>query len=421
MPIIAINSKPATKQLQAAYRPVFFSVSATANNGDQVPPVLYCDIYFNGTFYKTLAKSQYRYLNTTVSSEWEFDIQDAAQEYLKKFIGVINSSNIQIADGIALSAHCKFRSSGFDTNGFITTEGTAPIQATSGTPAVTGTGTQSTTFFIINATIQNEEALNFENNLTEYKYDEFSSDIFPLTHRPNPYKLCRGDNDFFPVFDKNAITLTKIKLNYRYTGQSTWRQMTANISPISGSALYIPNGPKNIASRFPGIDFNDVDEYTVKVLDANNIVQVTTTINQLSNACDDTVRIHFVNYDGAIDSINLKIKTTEHDTKSETYETPLRVGADRSLHSLNRFNIKSNDTYVVTTTDYNENQMDWLQQLFDSPAAWMELHDIYFEGDVYNPVVILDGKLIKRKEDDRFTYETELSFKFSQEKIPLRN
>jgi hypothetical protein len=421
MPIISLNSRPSTKEIRVAYRPVYFNVTATASNGDPAPPVVYCDIYFNGVFYKTIAKSQYSAI-TVSNSQWEFDIQDAAQEYLRKFIGLLNGTVVVNASTIALSAYVKLRSSGIDTNGFIQAEGTAPIQATSGTAAVAGTGTQSPTFFILNASIQQEETLIPSNNLSEFKYDGWDFGIYSLTKRPNPYMLCRGDSDYYPVFDQmNNGVISKLRLNYRLIGQSTWRQTTVNIAAASGNALYIPNGPANLASVFPLVSFNDIEEYYVQALTSANAIQLTTVHNLLSNPCDDMMRVHFVNYDGAIDAINFKKKNIDHDTKSDSYETPMKSGDDRSLHGINRFNIKANDTYSVISTDYNEQHMKWLQQLFDTPAAWMELRGVYFEGDVYNPIVVLDGKLNKVKYEDRFNYEVELTFKFSHDTITLRN
>ena len=91
MAISAIILQPADGQLMAAYRPIVYRVSTIRTDGQPVPPVVYCDIYFDGTYYKSLSKTQYDKLNTT-SSEFEFDI--SKKELLAKW----DSITITFAD-----------------------------------------------------------------------------------------------------------------------------------------------------------------------------------------------------------------------------------------------------------------------------------------------------------------------------------
>ncbi len=94
MPISSIILQPAANDLKAAYRPVTLTVSATATGGG-TPPVVYCDIYVNGTYYKSLEKTQY-----TVSGQWKFDIQDACQEVLESNIAANGGTN-----SVAMTKH----------------------------------------------------------------------------------------------------------------------------------------------------------------------------------------------------------------------------------------------------------------------------------------------------------------------------
>lgn len=201
---------PIPDSFVAAYRPIIFQVGATATSGG-VPPVVYCDIYINGTYYKTLQKTQ------PESVGWQFDIQDACQEFLKSNIAPNGGSDI-VPDAPALiTVFCKFRSSGLDANGFILTEDTAPVQGTGSVPPASGTGTASSSLFVVNSTLQHEQNQSLELHTAEYEDGTWSNDAFPLTHRGlkgATYKVCQGDSDYFPILYKGSGSLSCIVVNY---------------------------------------------------------------------------------------------------------------------------------------------------------------------------------------------------------------
>lgn len=224
MPIGTFISQPAVNALQAAYRPVVIRVSATKTDNTPQPPVVYCDIYFNNTYYKTISKTQYALLNIN-NTEWQFDIQDAAQEFLRKFLTENGESAIVEATTIITRCYCRFRSSGIDVNGFIQNEDTAPVQGTSSNDPVSGSGIESNTFFILNATLQHEDSQDLAIHLTSFKKRTWADSTYPLTHRPDNYFICTDDSDVFPiVHDGNEPTC--IKLWYQNKGQSTWNSAT---------------------------------------------------------------------------------------------------------------------------------------------------------------------------------------------------
>lgn len=193
--------QPASNSINAAYRPVALRVNATATNGDPVPPVVYCDIYFNGSFYKSLSRTQYNTVQGS-QSEWEFDIQDAAQEFLASYLAQKAGDEVELASSITVEAYCKFRSSGIDADGYTVAEGTAPVQGTWGTSPSAGTGTQSNTFIIVMATLQHDEDQDLATHLNKFKNGSWSGTTFPLSHRPNHYRVCSGDSDFFPILSE---------------------------------------------------------------------------------------------------------------------------------------------------------------------------------------------------------------------------
>lgn len=220
MPIVSIISQPADGQLMAAYRPVVYRVAAKRTDGQPVPPVVYCDIYFDGTYYKSMSKTQYDKLNTT-DSEFEFDISDSAQEFLRYQLPVNGGSVVLEASNVFKQCACKFRSSGFDSDGFLTVEDTAPVQGTGSQPPVAGTGTASDTCTIINASLQHEDNQDLATHLDDFKTNlNWQESALPLTHRPATYKVCPGDSDYFPYIDTESREPKCIRLNYRLKGQS---------------------------------------------------------------------------------------------------------------------------------------------------------------------------------------------------------
>lgn len=220
MPVQSIISQPGAGQLQAAYRPIVLLVSVTATNGAVQPPVVYCDIYFGNVFYKTLTRTQPKRVNT-MDSEWQFDIQDAAQEYLSKYLPENGGSAITEAGSSFTKAFCKLRSSGINTAGFIEPEDVAPIQSTSSTPAVNGTGTKTNDFFIINATLQHTDNQDLATHLSNFRTGSWAANCWPLTHRPKYYIVGLDKSDYFPAIVPDVACVDLIVLRYKNKGQNT--------------------------------------------------------------------------------------------------------------------------------------------------------------------------------------------------------
>lgn len=191
---------------------------------------------------------------------------------------------------------------------------------------------------------------------------------------------------------------------------------------MSVKAYYLPNGPKNLAPLFPSVDFNEVAEYYVQAKDDLDRVVASGTMNQLDGeCCDEKIRIHFVNYLGTVDAINFKLLTKDHEPSSDSLEKPVQYPLNKPDHGGSRFNVKSNNVYKAVNTDYTEEDMDWLNELFDSPLAWMEWNGTQGQEDSYIPVIISDVKMENVKKDERYIYEVTIEFKLSHEKYILRN
>jgi hypothetical protein len=186
--------------------------------------------------------------------------------------------------------------------------------------------------------------------------------------------------------------------------------------------FYIPDGPKNLKSLFPVVvDWDQVTSYVVEAQDYAAHTLATTSINFLDTCCERGARIHFVNASSGMDAINMKIMNDESATKSETYRQPVSYPQDKSEHAISRTNLEGNNTITATTVDYHEEDMQWLDELLNAPAAWLEWYGTQGQPDSYLPIVIADGKKTNRKYEDRYEYEFSIEFIMSHDKTMLRN
>lgn len=222
MPITAITFQPISNSLQAAYRPIIFQVTAVSLYDTFLPaPVVYCDIYFGGIYYKSLSKTI-----PLPTGEWQFDIQDATQEYLRKYLAPNGGIEFYQASSAMTNSFCRFRASGINTNGFIVPEAIVPVQGTGSIPPVNGSGTQSNTFYAMNATLQHEDNQDLSAHLNTYKNGVWSALAYPLTHRPQSYPIRLAESDYYPIAYTGISPLKCIDLHYRFKGQTTFHQTT---------------------------------------------------------------------------------------------------------------------------------------------------------------------------------------------------
>lgn len=464
MPIDSIVSQPATDSIQAVYRPIVFKVKAFATGSDitapVMPPIVFCDIYFltgypigtnigtsigvavpTAIYYRTLSKTK-----AGPNYIFAFDIQDACQEVLSKEMPAFLSGEMFIPRFAHNTVQCKFRSSGVDGSGFTTPEGTAPVQPTDDTNEGDGDGTTSNQFYILNTTLRHEQNQNLADHLNAYKYGTWKNGYYPLSHRPNKYYLSINDNDHFPFFYPKGVILKKIRLLFRYINQTTQWAAEMNIPSVwgdpdtdipdftftasadYGGVMYVPSGPRNLQALFTTLNLIDIAEYSVQILELSGdihhpgdvVMQTPWHVIQQEQS-QERFRIRFLNYLGTFDAINFVLASTTHETKSDQTQKPTSYPLVKSQHSLSRFNVKSNDTWTVKNATYDESKQEWLDELMDSPCAWMEMEGTEGQDPYYLPIVIADQKQVKLKEEDRYVYELTLEFKLSHERIIIRN
>lgn len=234
--MITITNQPAAQILMAAYRPIVSKIKVDNLAPSQPPKVVYCDVYIKGVFYKTFSKTQS--LNIAVNNSFfEFDIQDALQEYIQKYL--YSNGLPFVEQDILHEVYCRYRSSTIDANGFLIPDPVVPIQATGSTPSVAGTGTQGNTFFVVNATLQHEDNQDLETHLNTFKNYTWAANVFPLSHRPDKYKICNNDSDYFPLVNKGN-TIKCIRLNYRLKNSPV---LTTVASCGCVNVAYVPGHP----------------------------------------------------------------------------------------------------------------------------------------------------------------------------------
>ncbi len=183
-------------------------------------------------------------------------------------------------------------------------------------------------------------------------------------------------------------------------------------------AILIPAGPANLNTLFAGINWHDVEEYSLNLRDAGDVTIATTPTYRIT-FCDENVRLFFMSYAGTLDAIDFELVNMIHETKSDNYEKI--TATEKDVHAIGRSNVKSNDIYQVRSNKYEETAKDWIDELLDSPLAFIYQAGLQGQPDSYLPIVIMDDKRAKITEEDRWMYEINLQFKLSHEKVTVRN
>lgn len=231
MSVTSIIQQPSTGSLHAAYRAILSRV-VVENISDFIPPaIVYCDIYINGLFYKTITRT-FTALISKDTCEYVFDIQDAMQEYLDRRDAPLNGG-VTVQDIKNLCrVYCKYRSSTYSPAGYIVPEGIVPQQATSETPAIPGGGLQSNSFYVINAVLQHNDNQDISSHLNFYKNKTWNAGVKPATHRPKKINILDFQNDYYPVIVPDDVCPAKVRIKYRYKDQTLEHTKEFSMTPI---------------------------------------------------------------------------------------------------------------------------------------------------------------------------------------------
>ena len=191
---------------------------------------------------------------------------------------------------------------------------------------------------------------------------------------------------------------------------------------MSKGVFYIPSGPKNLASLFPGIDWSLVTEYCVVGKDSGSNILFVSPVFKANCCCpDDGIRIHFMNSLGTFDAINFMTPQIEHDDTADSFENALNYPLQKTDTGVERFNVKGNDTYTVRVNLIEGDQV-WIRELADSPKMYIEWTGIEGQADDYLPVVKISDKFLSLKNDgSEFSYQYVMQFKLSNDYTTIRN
>lgn len=184
--------------------------------------------------------------------------------------------------------------------------------------------------------------------------------------------------------------------------------------------LLIPDGPLNLQMYFPNIDWADIKDYYVEVIDDNNEVLATTVVNKHCNCCGDGVRVHFLNFMGTFDAVNFRKPVIINEDQSGNYRKGLSYPLAKEDTGIERFDVRSNDTYQARRHCF-EPEMPWIQECQNSTKAFIEWKGAEEQPPAYYPIIILDKELIKKKNVDDFRYEFVLTFRLANEYITVKN
>ncbi|HRN93015.1 MAG TPA: hypothetical protein PLS87_11390 [Ferruginibacter sp.] len=184
--------------------------------------------------------------------------------------------------------------------------------------------------------------------------------------------------------------------------------------------FHIPNGPENLKSLFPEIDFNDVSEYYIEVLDETDTVVATTTLNKIGCCCgSDSVRVHFLNHFGTFDAVNFEEDGKTYKPESDLYKKGLPATFSKNSTGNERRMLSGKNSIIGSTECYGEQEMPWIKQLIGSPKAVIE-QKIAGAQNEYLPVVIKDAEFDEKRKD-AFRYPVTVELTLSNDEIPIRN
>lgn len=433
----AISGSTPANTWVSAYRPIYFRVMADTLCPPEQP--MYCDIYMlYGTipYYKTITAYSIENMGGT-NSIFEFDLQDAYQEWIKTFIPetfVTSAGILSTYTGIGSTAttsiiesFVRFRGSSF-VSGVLVPESPIPVQGTATTPPIAGGGFLSHRFGIVNSTlapnslIDNVGGLNeLENTLKYYQYIGGSgylvNRVYPLSNiPPNLWivplgstslnvrpELCpevyAGDSGLFPLLAIRFGTYLSFPTDYRNVSLWIHYGNGANQSPsvikklinsqlITYGTYYIPYGLKEIESLDPTLipiltDVNQDYYYYIFLVDdtANKICFFTPTF-RARNGAVEKYRLWFQNYYGHFEQVTFLRNTEKHKTTSSEQYTPLPInnfsplgGADptKVINSGKKRYNVRVEDEISLTATFSELLMPWLKELMDSPLCMVDV------------------------------------------------
>lgn len=426
MDIGGIAIQPASDSLLVAYRPIYFQVYANALVGPEQP--MYADVYLaidgSGIFYKTFTSFSTFNVGGT-NSVFEFDIQDAFQEFLSTYIPTVTLPNIipavdaagfQFSMG-AIEAQVYFRGSTYSGDVLIPNP-VVPRQGTTTTPAIPGSGTPSNAFIVLNGTLppnyindiygglnSPETILQALVPFTPPLSDQRVYGLSNLPLNPNPgvgivkYNICpevyASDHGGFPLlilqFGSYSVLdlysrLCELYLDYWSEGDVIISETLMVPSQLLTRGLwYLPCGLKEIAAFLPGIiptllNPNNNMYYRLRLFDVDSgYTCFYSPVYKVRNKGVENKRLWFQNYWGHFEQLSFVRNAEQFKVVSSEQFRPYLQSTD-SPHSQSdlqytgrqRFNVRTQEETTLVGV-FPEPLLPWIKELLGSPFVFMDV------------------------------------------------
>lgn len=466
---IFFDIDPYFNTIQTAYNPIPYTAEDDGATG--IPPVVYCDVYFDFTYYKTLTSTSPAQISGPVSF-WKFDISGLAQEYMITLLPDITGTSpatMYVSGGPAYGAtvaYVKFRISTQDSFGVITPGGVAPVQATVDSPAIAGDGWQTDTFMIINSAQQATDIIALESQLKAFRISgAFIGGFFPQNVDPlyrvyplsylKKQKIYKNDYGMLPVLCcRNAfLGLHSAYANIYIFGFSSPGVITY-IDTVSSaymlvdySIFYLPVGLVQILAMFPIFTsvIGHTQFYQIALGDpaysgVNKFMFISPKYYiQQQDGSEPAImplvqpvtpkhtRVWFQNYLGHLDQIIFVPREETLKVTSSPTELPMKFATNGYAGkgvSMSRNNVRSNE-YNVITGLFLEEDIPFVKQLLASAKTYLEFISPE-SGEVppvalLLPIVIVDGEYSTQTFDDRYEYMIQIKYFMSNEFKIVRN
>ena len=472
---ISFGSVPDTS---VAYRPIFIIGIDDGTSG--ACPVMYCDIYFAGQYYKTITSYSPYSVGAFGVTTHRFDIQSVAQEFIQTLIyDITSTSPIAVFDVIggnhygAELCRCYLRGSTIDAYGVISPEGPVPVQGTADTAPVAGGGQYAGEVQIINASLQATDMQLWISHIGLFQrgyemVNNGASDIvvhggyaiYPMSYA-DKLQLYIRDSAHFPfyVYLLNGASGRAAKWTVVMVGannRQVFRGSNGVIRTYIQRGIYtVPIGFDNILNTVPGITdamINDTEYYFVFLdfqeggifnhqgfispriyLQHNDAVSpayASYPANQVSQVVPGHTSLWFQNYQGQLDVLNFTERTETVKVTSTPTERPLVEGGALNVQSdiytsMGRNNVRSNHVSVVTGL-FQEDDMMMVKQLIASSRVFVAFNALNAAGFGTTPpvkmmpVVVVDDSIDTLVFDGRYEYRVTLKYINSNEEIIVR-
>lgn len=441
---LAYHNPPTVGKTFAAYRPIVFEIIDNTAGFPLLIPVVYLDIYIDGVYYKSMSSTSPRteVISGSAKRIWQFDIQDAFQEFLRSELPPLATAFLSVDPLAAKSFFVKFRPA-YVILDVVVPDGPIPIQGNYDSPPVAGSGIQSSTYCAVNSTLQHEDLQDLLLHLAAFRVPgtvSASVDAYPLTHRPTDGSLQTGRDQFgfFPLlFPLNSVFGANNSAN-TVTLFMDWQEagnpavLFRNTAPVPLFTVYTAPFGLNIPVGLGNLDLvawsggstpNASKIYRYRVYlreDSLNSIFWQSGWMDCSKKCS-AARLHFLNEAGGFDFVNFQTKDESLKTLSSGYQKPLpKTGLKRSDYGDQRFGIVSNEKVIVSTVAYNETAQSWLAESLDSPRVYSEQLS---QGDAYAEAIsvkISDGEFSLLKSEERYEYPFSVEYFFSNQNIRQR-